>query len=366
MYKKDNIAGALEGNVHIPRVFPQRDGLLLSSTGFVMWAMAFILAIVAVISARSEAFSYEESAIKMFITGFAGLVIFYIAIPLLFVGSIYVLIGRKSLSQGSRASVVTGFVFFQILLFITLISTPTYYGMAVNSSAMSSNMQTLFLFLETLLFVAWFLMLVPFTPVEKRNVFITGFVLMMVPLAIFTFIAFISTGIDSFFLSPIPLYMVKGTFYTTVSAVLFWVFQSTRQLENDMKAVTFIRKRPPPATNAEDNMTVSPFEEYPDGANDAERYPYEVNGVERYPDGANDAERYPYEVNDAEHYPKGRPTPLRHPREFSSGGIETPNKNVRIKKFSSLFSMKEDHRRTRRQIDRRENHEGNNGRRYEW
>ncbi len=337
MHKKDNIAGALEGNVHIPRVFPQRDGALISSTGFVMWAMSFVLIIVAVASARSGSFSYLESSIKMFITGFAGLVLFYITVPFFLIGSIYMLKGRKNLPQGSKTSIVTGFIIFQILLFITLFSTPLYYTAALNSSPISSSVQSLIAFLETLFFVAWFLMLIPYTSGEKRKTFITGFVLMVVPLGIFTFISFISTGMDSFFLSPLPLYIVRAIFYTTVSAVLFWIFQSLREFENNIQAVSFIRKRPQPVYNAENNMEDSSTEVYPEEEKDDESF----NHGGRPPASGSAGELYP-------------------------GGSKTPDRYGRAERLTSLFTMKEDQLRRKGPMERKGDHDDQYGGRYEW
>jgi len=412
MNKQDNIAGALEDSVHIPRLFPQRDGVLISSAGFVMWAMAFILIIVSAISAQSETFTDQESDIKMFIAGFAGLVMFYISTPFLLVGSIYVLNGRKRLPPSSRTSIVTGFILFQILLFITMISTPLYYVAAINSNSISSSIQALVVFLETLFFLAWFLMLIPFTTREKRSVFVTGFVLMMVPLGIFTFIALVSTGSNSFFLSPLPLYIVKATFYTTVSAVLFWVFQSLREIETNIKAVSFILKRPRPPINTDDNMNHPQTNLWVSSSVSADRtaplHPSEASFLqdkaesaspltrrEFTPEGADDrrssersghpppnggdsrrgflrmdspaAEEYRrQEINDAEDYPEDYQASQRHGREYFSRGSEPMDRNGQSRGSSPLFVMKEDPGRNGRRGNRKEEDDGKYGRRYEW
>ena len=350
MYDNESRAGALEGNVHIPRIFYGRDGALISAVAMVMLAVARILFIVSVGGPGSP---------RRFIAGLSGLLVYYVTLPVLFAGSYYLMKGRTKTAIASTATIITGFVLFLVLFFVMMFTAPVYYAYSIDHIRIPPLAQTLVLVQDGIFLTSMFMMLFPHAPDNKRRYVMWGFILVIIPLVCFSFMAMTSKGANSFFLSPIVRYFISAAFYTIGCIGLFWVFQGSREAEGHIEPFKFVTRGELPLTDG------GAYEEVYNGSDDrayngtddrAYGGAYEgADGrayVEPYegPEPAVKEGGYHHDIPRTEH-PRGFPHGMdegrvrfRERRRFADDPEDRKRSRV-----GSMFAMKEDrHRMTGR------------------
>lgn len=250
MRDKENIGGALEGKVHIPRNFPQRDGALLVSAVMLLLVFVNVLLIISVISSQAsydDGFSgdyhrYEKD--RMFITGFAGLALFYITTPVLFAGALNLFKGRKKLPRRSKPGMIVGFILFLILFFIMLVAKPIYFADSLEDMTVSGTHQLFTLLMDGFFLTSMFLLLFPHTTGKNRRTVLSGFIIIMIPLALFTLLSLMTGNDESFFLSSVPRYILGCFLYIVAGPGFFFSFRSLRKREGEIEPGGFIPGRP--------------------------------------------------------------------------------------------------------------------------
>ncbi len=319
MREKENIGGALEGKVHIPRNFSQRDGALLLSAVMLLFVLVNVLLIISVMSSRtteadgysSDYHRYEKD--RMFITGFTGLALFFITTPVLFAGALNLFKGRKKIPLKFKAGMITGFVLFLVLFFVMLVTVPVYFADSLEDRTVSSTHQLFTMILDGVLLTSLFLMLYPHTAGKNRRTVLSGFIIMVIPLGLFTLLALMTGNDKSFFLSSIPRYILSSVLYAVAGIGFFISFLSLRDLEAEIEPGGFIPGRPYQLDEVDEGG-------YEEGTGEGASLIREYEDHSPHPSSRED-ERVKFIVRDPE------------------GGRDEPKNGMG---FFSMFTMKED------------------------